>query len=161
MKIILEEGTELEKKDFERKEVERTEDDWLFLWVEKGVFQGRGGGKNLQEIFKTFLRWGSQKTFYCTEMNSLGILEDWYSENCDGDWEHTWGINIDLLDKFFWSVQIDLKETSIEEKFFRERMVERNEDNFIHCWVDEQTFRGCGGPKNLSEILNIFEKWRM
>lgn len=31
-------------------------------------------------------------------MDILKWLENWYSSNCDGDWEHLYGITIRTLD---------------------------------------------------------------
>ncbi|WP_373871543.1 MULTISPECIES: Imm53 family immunity protein [Paenibacillus] len=29
----------------------------------------------------------------------------------------------------------------------------------MHCFVEENTFKGYGGPNNLREILEIFKNW--
>ena len=43
-------------------------------------------------------------------------LQDWYQQECDGNWEHQYGIKIDTLDNHGWYVAIDLVETSLENK---------------------------------------------
>lgn len=35
-------------------------------------------------------------------------LEDWYQSNCDGDWEHGFGVTIESLDNPGWSLTADL-----------------------------------------------------
>lgn len=40
----------------------------------------------------------------------LKWLENWYSSNCDGDWEHGYGIRIETLDNPVWAVRINLEE---------------------------------------------------
>ncbi|GHB54781.1 hypothetical protein GCM10010331_48120 [Streptomyces xanthochromogenes] len=34
--------------------------------------------------------------------NVLDRLQSWYSAQCNGDWEHEWGIKIDTLDNPGW-----------------------------------------------------------
>lgn len=51
-------------------------------------------------------------------MNLLSWLQEWYSENCNGDWEHSDGIRIATLDNPGWSIKISLLDTSIESKAF-------------------------------------------
>lgn len=56
VKIDLSE-TDLAGKVFARTEIERAEHNWVQCWVEEGVFQGRGGPKNLEDILFVFTRW--------------------------------------------------------------------------------------------------------
>ncbi|OAX48412.1 hypothetical protein gpAD87_09590 [Paenibacillus sp. AD87] len=44
-------------------------------------------------------------------MNTLKWLQNWYLENCNGDWEHSYGVKIDTVDNPGWSVEIDLTDT--------------------------------------------------
>lgn len=51
------EGTELEGQDLIQIQIDRTEEDWLYVKVENGVYQGVGGAHNLTEILSTFREW--------------------------------------------------------------------------------------------------------
>ncbi len=31
-------------------------------------------------------------------MDTLNWIQSWYYENCDGDWEHSYGMRIDTVD---------------------------------------------------------------
>lgn len=42
---------------FSRIEKERSEHDWVFVWVEGGKFEARGGPNNLVELIKVFRNW--------------------------------------------------------------------------------------------------------
>jgi len=86
-------------------------------------------------------------------------LEDWFAGNCDGDWEHGWGVRISTLDNPGWSVDIDLTGTSLSGKAFDRVREERAEHDWVHCWLEAEVFKGRGGPKNLSEILGRFLRW--
>ena len=38
-------------------------------------------------------------------------LEQWYLRQCDGEWEHGFGVEISTIDKPGWSANIDLHNT--------------------------------------------------
>lgn len=86
-------------------------------------------------------------------------LCDWYKSNCDGDWEHSYGINIDTLDNPGWSVDIDLIDTVLEDVQFDKVQIYIDNNNWIHCSVVDQVFRGNGSIDKLEEMLKIFKEW--
>lgn len=92
-------------------------------------------------------------------MDALGLLQQWYLSQCDGDWEHSWGVKISTLDNPGWSVDINLDETELESRVFNAINKERGEDDWIVCRVKEKVFEGRGGPLNLEEIINVFLRW--
>ncbi|EHQ90113.1 hypothetical protein DesyoDRAFT_3073 [Desulfosporosinus youngiae DSM 17734] len=92
-------------------------------------------------------------------MNLLKWLEDWYYSNCDGDWEHLYGVTISTLDNPGWTIKIELLETFMETKQFQAIKHFRTEEDWIDCKVTNGVFTGCGGPRNLEEIIRIFYKW--
>lgn len=87
-------------------------------------------------------------------------LELWYSKNCDGAWEHRYGVKIDTLDNPGWMVQVDLAGTPLQSVAFEKIEVFRSETDWIVCRVEGDAFQGDGGVFNLSEILGIFLAWR-
>jgi len=48
------------------------------------------------------------------DSNIFVWLSHWYSNNCDGNWEHYNGIKIETIDNPGWSVSIDTEGSSIE-----------------------------------------------
>lgn len=92
-------------------------------------------------------------------MEVLNNLINWYASNCNGDWEHTYGVKIDTLDNPGWTLQIDLLETSLSEKSFSVIQIERNESDWIFCTVENGIFKGSGGLYNLEELISIFLSW--
>lgn len=100
----------------------------------------KGGG---MEIFMEMINW----------------LQDWYSSNCDGEWEHMFGIKIDTLDNPGWRVSIDLSDTPLEDKIFEEREHYINDSNWFFCIVKDGIFQGRGDPNKLEQILKIFREW--
>ena len=91
--------------------------------------------------------------------DTLSALADWYSSNCNGDWEHQYGIRIDTLDNPGWSVRIDLSGTALESKLFERVETERSSGDWLHCRVEKFTFMAWGGPSNLEEMLRRFLDW--
>lgn len=86
-------------------------------------------------------------------------LENWYLSQCDGDWEHDYGIRISTLDNPGWSVSINILDTSIKGKPFEDLSTDRSENDWVHCRLRNEVFEGFGGPKNLEEIIKTFKDW--
>ena len=85
-------------------------------------------------------------------------LENWYSENCDGNWEHDFGIKINTLDNPGWEVIIDLTDT---EKILPDeewKMFEINSNDWYGYEIKNNTFNAAGDPKKLNLLLNIFRQ---
>jgi hypothetical protein len=89
----------------------------------------------------------------------LSELQDWYAAQCDGDWEHSYGVSVDTLDNPGWSVRIDLKDTAIASRTFERHEAHRTEDDWLVCWLDHGAFRASCGPANLREALRVFLDW--
>lgn len=93
----------------------------------------------------------------------LERLERWYLSQCDEEWEHRYGINIESLDNPGWSVKIDLTGTDCESRPFAPVQVGTIVNNntpevWIDCRVEERVF--LGASNSLSWILDVFLKWR-
>ena len=86
----------------------------------------------------------------------LKRLQQWYSNQCDGDWEQEYGIKIHTLDNPGWSVSIDLAETRLENLAFQPVKIERNENDWVHCWIKDEQFQAACGPDGLIEVFEIF-----
>ncbi|CAH1221553.1 hypothetical protein PAECIP111891_05231 [Paenibacillus allorhizoplanae] len=91
--------------------------------------------------------------------NNLLWLQQWFFDQCDGDWEHMQQIKIDTVDNPGWSIRIDLLETSLEKEIFNRIQIERTETDWLICRVEDHTFMASGGVFNLDEIIEIFKNW--
>jgi hypothetical protein len=92
-------------------------------------------------------------------MNTLKELQEWYQSQCNGDWEHTYGVKIDTLDNPGWSVTIELADTYLYERHFQEIVRIEHKTEWVRCSVRDGKFTGYGGPFMLEEILRIFLSW--
>jgi hypothetical protein len=92
-------------------------------------------------------------------MSDLGWLFEWFKKQCDGDWEHGNGISIGTLDNPGWFIKISLHETDVQDCHFMPIEIERTEEDWLYCTIEDGLFKGYGGPFNLPEILQIFRNW--
>ncbi|MFT5240347.1 MAG: hypothetical protein ACI9OU_001854 [Candidatus Promineifilaceae bacterium] len=98
-------------------------------------------------------------------MNEIEQLQAWFREQCDGAWEHTYGLNIGTLDNPGWSLSIDLKGTALEKTPFKavtQNVSDTSEplnDDWYVCGVEDKQFNAFGGPDQLKTILSVFLEW--
>lgn len=90
-------------------------------------------------------------------MDLLQRIQRWYTINCNGDWEHSYGVSITNVDNPGWWVTIDLQETSLEKAVLpMQGIQQRSPTNWVFWHVENYKFIGSGGPENLTEILTYF-----
>ncbi len=51
-------------------------------------------------------------------MDSMQRLVQWWRAQCDGEWEHEFGITIETMDNPGWLVKIDLSYTNADVQSF-------------------------------------------
>ena len=91
-------------------------------------------------------------------MNELHDLQVWYHANCNGDWEHSYGIELQTLDNPGWLLKIDLVDTALALKSF-EPVIRAHDVNWLNCRRSESQFIAAGGPIMLGELISVFLKW--
>lgn len=52
-------------------------------------------------------------------MNDLQWVQNWYQSQCDGDWEHEYGIMIETVDNPGWYLTVNLIGTECENFEFK------------------------------------------
>ena len=91
--------------------------------------------------------------------NLLEELQEWYHAHCDGDWEHEYGMRIENIDNPGWSLSIPISDTELETRPFTPVRRDHGSGDWLLCRVEDGTFRGDGGSRNLAEILRVFLDW--
>lgn len=91
-------------------------------------------------------------------MVNLQWLQDWYAHQCNGDWEHQYGIKIDTLDNPGWTIRIDLVGTRFADLAMSKAVEDKTDSDWLRCWIEDGAFRAVCGPRNLSEVLEVFRK---
>ena len=89
----------------------------------------------------------------------LAWLQRWYARHCDGDWEHSFGIDITTLDNPGWRVRINLAGTALEDQPFAPVTRETSEHEWLNCRVQEKVFECACGAYQLGAILEVFRAW--
>ena len=90
---------------------------------------------------------------------AVSALERWYSRQCNGEWERSYGVKVNTLDNPGWRVEIDLRETKKQDASLQTVKVERADDDWIHYWIEKRRFQIACGPENLSEAIDLFVQW--
>lgn len=90
---------------------------------------------------------------------TVSALERWYSRQCNGEWEHSYGVKINTLDNPGWRVEIDLRDTRKQGATLQTVKLERTDDDWIHYWIEKRRFQIACGPGNLSEAIEVFVQW--
>ncbi|MEN2424289.1 Imm53 family immunity protein [Streptomyces rimosus] len=88
-------------------------------------------------------------------LDPLSSLTAWYTNQCDGDWEHEYGIRIETLDNPGWSVKIDLEETRLHGATLS-RTEDANGSSWVQAWSDGSVFHLRCGPADLGRALERF-----
>lgn len=90
---------------------------------------------------------------------TLTWLQAWYAQQCDGDWEHGYGINIETLDNPGWRVRINLAGTELENRASERSEVHRSEHDWVVLTPEPGEWSAACGPLNLGEALHLFREW--
>jgi hypothetical protein len=92
-------------------------------------------------------------------MDELRELQEWYLSQCDGDWEHEYGVRIGNLDNPGWTISIPVDDTDLEDVPFPEIRDMSPGREWYRCWVEDGEWRAVGGPLMLSQLLRHFLDW--
>ena len=98
-------------------------------------------------------------------MSTLGRLQAWYFEQCDGEWEHASGISVESTDNPGWWVKIQLRGTPLAGRAFTELAENVDPNRFalgsrwLSCRVEGDTWHGAGDETQLERLLVEFLSW--
>jgi hypothetical protein len=95
----------------------------------------------------------------CVGESPILDLQRWCKAQCNGDWEHSYGIVIETLDNPGWYLRIDLQETSLKGVNFEPMSELEPELEWIDCKVKDGRFVAAGGPLMLERMIEVFLDW--
>lgn len=91
-------------------------------------------------------------------MDILDWIEDWFTDNCDGDWESSDAIQINTLDRPGWEVEINISNTSIATMNLEWILNETSKDDWYGVKIADQKFTAAGDPQKLKFLLGLFKE---
>jgi len=95
-----------------------------------------------------------------SDRSSIKAIMSWYRSQCNGDWEHQYGIKIDTLDNPGWCIEIDLRNTKKEDVEFPEVTENyEHETDWLITRKDGSVLRGSCGVGKLEDMLAICARW--
>ena len=99
-------------------------------------------------------------------VNSIEWLQTWYRAQCNGEWEHQYGVQVETLDNPGWKVKIDLTGTSLQNLPMGDAACGAinhvgldGDQDWLQCKVENNRFDGAGGPSSLLRICDVFMDW--
>ncbi len=93
-------------------------------------------------------------------MSALEELQKWYSNQCDGEWEHRYGVSINTIDTPGWAFSVELGGTKLAEVPFTELWENYEvEHDWLICGRNANAFVGHCGPLKLETVIRVFLDW--
>ena len=152
------------------KQIERSEEDWIHLYIRDNELRFACSEKNMIESFHLMFEYIKEYLeIDFIEYGNNDILkdfQDWYVESCNEDWEEYGGMNLNLKGGK-WELRVDYydldynydnfksKEKYISESDFYKYDIENNEPARFE---DEKVFIGYASVGKLSNLFEGFVK---
>lgn len=86
----------------------------------------------------------------------IRLLQDWYADQCNDDWEHSYGVKLDTLDNPGWILKIDLRETEWEALSIPLNRRFVNDQDWMQFEVSDACYMACGDPFKLASMIEEF-----
>ncbi|MFI6095064.1 Imm53 family immunity protein [Lentzea sp. NPDC051213] len=91
----------------------------------------------------------------------LQFFQRWYAEQCNGDWEHEFGVKITTLDNPGWHVVVDLGDTDLEGRTLDRSKAEPGEGRWIWASSDGQRYESSCDLRSLDDALSGFREFAL
>ena len=93
------------------------------------------------------------------QTNDFLWLLNWYLEKFNFNENRGIWIQINSLDNPGWFFLTSLTETGLENHKFEKIRIDRTENDWIRCFLNNDFFEAAGGPNNFFELLRHFRNW--
>lgn len=91
-------------------------------------------------------------------MKILDWIQDWFKNNCDGEWEHGSGIQIATLENPGWEIEIDISNTSVATLNIPWILNENSKQDWYGVKIENQKFIAEGDAGKLEFLLDLFKE---
>lgn len=89
-------------------------------------------------------------------MSAFRFVQDWYSAQCDEEWEHAYGVTIKTLDNPGWIFEIDIVDTDVDGRRLTKVLIEPGPGQWIWAWCDGRKYSSACDPLSLEEAFGRF-----
>lgn len=83
-------------------------------------------------------------------------LQDWIISECNGDWEHSFGVTIESSDNPGWIIKIDLEETKLADRGPIEKRWAQSKDNWQNISITHSAFEASCSLTKLEDTIDEF-----
>lgn len=91
-------------------------------------------------------------------MEILDWIQNWFKDNCDGEWEKGQGIQIITVDNPGWEIEIDISKTSIAGIAIKWILNEKSKEDWYGVKIENQKFYATGDFGKLTFLLGLFKE---
>ncbi|MEU0673121.1 Imm53 family immunity protein [Streptomyces sp. NPDC006172] len=88
----------------------------------------------------------------------MRFIQSWYASNCDGEWEHEFGIRIATTDNPGWHIEVDVRETDLQGVIVPREKLDLPGGGWMIAWSDGSVFQAACGPLCLGYVDALFER---
>lgn len=92
------------------------------------------------------------------QTNILSWLQKWYESQCNGDWEHEYGITINTVDNPGWYITIDLAFTKLSNVELSMDTIEHGENDWYFYIIKDGVYKASGDINKLEFLLLKFKE---
>lgn len=90
--------------------------------------------------------------------SGINSIQSWYASNCDGEWEHEFGVRMATTDNPGWHIEIDVSETDLEGVLVERVRRDFPEGGWMIAWSDGKVFQAACSPLSLCDVDEFFKK---
>lgn len=135
------------------------DDEWFRCNRHKNKFYCAGDENKLYDILYEFYKFTNGNLVGYFENELATWIAQWYSSQCNGEWEKTYGVSIQFDKLNQWRVMFDLLYTEWEFADIPKKEVKISDKQWIKCEKQFACFVGMGDSKQLRKIINYFRNF--
>jgi len=91
-------------------------------------------------------------------MEILDWIQNWFKDNCDGNWEKDEVIQITTIKNPGWEVEIDISNTSIANINISWILNEKGAQDWYGVKIENKKFNASGDSGKLQFLLGLFKE---
>lgn len=127
--------------------------DWNLYLARAGVFTCSGGPKSLVNLVYGLARIVQGTSLEGVDSH-LEALMSWYAGNCDGDWEHSYGVKIEAPERGGWELEADLLDTAHATDALPRTESRCSDTDWTAVEIRDGVYRAAGGDCTLLELVS-------